>query len=82
MSVVRAGTKLQEAGIGAEGIVIKPPSEAVLVLAPGGQAILGKRYVCVSCRAEVLVTKGGDGQFTCHDAAMTVAEAKKLPSSD
>jgi hypothetical protein len=82
MSVVKAGTKLQEAGIGVEGIVIKPSSEAGIVLVPGGQAILGKRYVCVSCAAEVLVTKGGDGHFTCHDAAMTAAEPKKLPSSD
>ncbi len=43
---------------------------------------LGKRYRCQVCEATVLVTKAGDGQLECHDAAMEVAQAKPLPSSD
>ncbi len=45
-------------------------------------ALLGKRYVCTECAAVVLVTKGGEGELVCHAQAMTVAEAKPLPSSD
>jgi hypothetical protein len=32
--------------------------------------------MCGSCLAEALVTKGGDDQFTCHDAVMEVAAPK------
>jgi hypothetical protein len=26
---------------------------------------VGKRYICASCRTEMLVTRGGDGQLSC-----------------
>ena len=44
--------------------------------------LLGKRYQCGVCEATVLVTKAGDGELTCHDQPMEVAQAKPLPSSD
>lgn len=44
--------------------------------------LLGKRYTCTECGAQVLVTKAGDGELTCHDRAMEVMQAKPLPSSD
>jgi hypothetical protein len=44
--------------------------------------LLGKRYVCSECEATVLVTKAGDGELSCHDQAMEIAQAKPLPSSD
>ena len=31
---------------------------------------------------DVLVTKAGDGELSCHGAAMEIAQAKPLPSSD
>lgn len=45
-------------------------------------SLLGKRYVCTACDAVLLVTKAGEGELVCHGQAMTVAEAKPLPSSD
>ena len=44
--------------------------------------LLGKRYTCAECGAQVLVTKAGDGGLTCHDQSMEVMQAKPLPSSD
>ena len=43
---------------------------------------LGKRYVCGTCEATVLVTKAGDGTLECHDSPMEIATPKPLPSSD
>jgi hypothetical protein len=44
--------------------------------------LLGKRYSCSECSAEILVTKSGDGALECHGQTMTVAQPKSLPSSD
>jgi len=44
--------------------------------------LLGKRYQCSVCEATVLVTKAGDGELSCHEQVMEVAQAKPLPSSD
>jgi hypothetical protein len=44
--------------------------------------LMGKRYVCSECEATVLVTKPGDGELSCHDKVMELAQAKPLPSSD
>jgi desulfoferrodoxin-like iron-binding protein len=44
--------------------------------------LLGKRYTCETCEAQVLVTKPGDGELVCHGQPMVVATAKPLPSSD
>lgn len=81
MDAPKAGTKLQ-AGSGAEAIVVKPPSEAGLDFRDGGPVVLGKRYTCESCGAEVLVTKPGGSELVCHGSAMTLAKPKTLPSSD
>ena len=43
---------------------------------------LGKRYVCATCDATVLVTKAGEGTLECHGAPMEIATPKPLPSSD
>jgi hypothetical protein len=43
---------------------------------------LGKRYVCETCEAQVLITKGGDGTLSCHDQPMALMQPKPLPSSD
>ena len=44
--------------------------------------LLGKRYTCAECGATVLVTKAGEGDLSCHENVMVVADAKPLPSSD
>ncbi|HEV2370096.1 MAG TPA: hypothetical protein VGR90_09480 [Acidimicrobiales bacterium] len=44
--------------------------------------VLGKRYVCAQCDAQILVTKAGDGALECHGAEMTILAPKPLPSSD
>lgn len=31
----------------------------------------GKRYFCSACGAEFIVTKGGDGELSCHDQPLT-----------
>jgi len=57
----------------------------VLRQADGGPLManqLGKRYVCGTCEATVLVTKAGDGTLECHDSPMEIATPKPLPSSD
>ena len=82
MDAPKAGTKLQEPTSGVETIVVRPPSEAGLELRPGGPIALGKRYTCETCNAEVLVTKGGEGEIVCHGAVMAIAQPKTLPSSD
>jgi hypothetical protein len=78
--VPKAGTKLQSEA-GAEAIVVKPPSEPVEFRA-GGSVLLGKRYTCESCGAELLITKAGDAELVCHGAVMGIAQPKALPSSD
>jgi hypothetical protein len=59
--------------------------------APSGVAIdsqhaagtlIGKRYVDALDCVEVLCTRGGDGSLTLDGAAMTMKQAKALPSSD
>jgi hypothetical protein len=79
--VPKAGTKLQS-DVGAEAIVVKPPSEGGLDFRGGGPVVLGKRYTCETCNAELLITKAGDAELVCHGAAMVVAQPKTLPSSD
>jgi hypothetical protein len=78
--VPKAGTKLQS-DAGAEAIVVKPPSEPVEFRA-GGPVLLGKRYTCETCGAELLITKAGDAELVCHGTVMGIAQPKALPSSD
>lgn len=84
MEAPKAGTKLKDEGSGVEAIVVKPPSEPGLEIGAVAEAaaVLGKRYTCETCGAEVLVTKGGDAELKCHGAPMGIAQPKTLPSSD
>ena len=43
---------------------------------------LGKRYVCAECATQVLVSKPGTGELSCHGAPMALDTPKALPSSD
>jgi hypothetical protein len=82
--VPKAGAKLKDEASGVEAIVVKPPTDPGLEIGPfDGEAVtLGKRYTCEACGAEALITKGGQGQLTCHGTAMVIAVPKALPSSD
>ena len=44
--------------------------------------LVGKRYVDAADRVEVLCTRGGDGSLALDGIAMSVKQAKALPSSD
>jgi hypothetical protein len=55
---------------------MRPPKERAMA------NVLGKRYHCAECDAQVLVTKAGDGTLECHGAVMEVHQPKPLPSSD
>ena len=35
----------------------------------------GKRYVCATCGAEMLVTRGGEGEIKCCDRPMQLRGA-------
>lgn len=77
------GMKLVDKESGVEVIVVRAPSNASLVLQLGaGDALLGKRYVCTTCDAEVLVSKAGRGGPSCHGTPMTIGQPKTLPSAD
>lgn len=77
----KPGTKLQSDG-GAQAVVVKSPREGALAFRPGGSVQLGKRYQCESCGAELLITKSGEAELVCHGTAMSILQAKALPSSD
>ena len=81
MDAVKAGTKLQS-DAGAEAIVVKPPADGGVAFQSGGAVVLGKRYTCEQCGAELLITKGGDAELVCHGTTMVIAQPKTLPSSD
>jgi hypothetical protein len=84
MDGLKAGTKLQDPDSGVEAIVVKAPREPGLELRSRvtSGVVLGKRYACETCNAEVLVTKGGSADLVCHGMAMTMAQPKTLPASD
>ena len=44
--------------------------------------VLGKRYICLVCNIEVLVTKGSDGRVECCGQLMDVKAPRPLPGSD
>ena len=43
---------------------------------------LGVAGTCGECGTQIMCTKGGSGQFSCHGAVMGLNAAKPLPSSD
>jgi len=44
--------------------------------------LIGKRYVDVASGLEILCTKPGEGSVSVDGRALTLREAKRLPSSD
>jgi hypothetical protein len=45
-------------------------------------SLIGKRYVDAAEALELLCTKGGEGSLSVDGAALSVKQAKALPSSD
>lgn len=69
------------------GVAMLGMSEAIpaggSVLAGHAQGtLIGKRYLDALERIEVLCTRGGDGSLAVDGVAMSVKQAKALPSSD
>jgi len=59
-----------------------PPDGSALDEQSAGGTALGKRYVNEAGTLEVLCTKPGKGSLAVGTAALTLKEAKPLPSSD
>jgi hypothetical protein len=78
---MKAGEKLEDAS-GAAAIVVKPPADGDVTFQSSGEVVLGKRYTCETCGAELLITKGGGAELVCHGTPMVIAQPKTLPSSD
>ena len=55
---------------------------AALPAAEDNGCLVGKRYVDAADTIEVLCTKGGKGAIRANGQALTVKQAKALPSSD
>jgi hypothetical protein len=83
--VIRAPA--MQADIRCGGAAMVAPTEAALpatrldpTQAQG--TLIGKRYVDAQDRVEILCTQGGAGSLMFDGVAMTVKQAKALPSSD
>lgn len=55
---------------------------AALPAAQENACLVGKRYTDAEDKIEVLCTKGGKGAITANGQALSVKQAKALPSSD
>ena len=60
----------------------EPPAGGSLAADASDGTQLGKRYVNEAGDLEVLCTKPGDGSLGAGGAALSIKEAKPLPSSD
>lgn len=58
------------------------PAGAALDPAAATGTALGKRYVSAAGDLELLCVKPGKGSLAVGEAALTLKEAKQLPSSD
>ena len=57
------------------------PAGGSVAHAHAQSTLIGKRYVDALDRVEVLCTRGGDGSLALDGVAMSVKQAKALPSS-
>ena len=60
----------------------KTPGEPHAAAAAGQNALVGKRYVNAADAVELLATKAGKGELAVNGEALSVKQAKALPSSD
>jgi hypothetical protein len=79
--VVRAPTTTGVLACGGVAMVASgAPVEAAAP--PAGQTLMGKRYQDEASGLEALCAKGGPGELSFDGRALTIRDAKKLPSSD
>jgi hypothetical protein len=65
------------------GVAMAAPGAVVEATeAPAGQSLMGKRYQDEATGLEALCAKGGAGELSFDGRALTIRDAKKLPSSD
>jgi hypothetical protein len=78
-----AGEALLACG-GTQMLAVQEAAAAGALLDPAQAqgSLIGKRYVDADDRYELLCTRGGQGSLTLNGTAMSVKQAKALPSSD
>jgi hypothetical protein len=69
-------------GVAMVALTEAAPPDARLDSTRAQGTLIGKRYVDAQDRVEILCTKGGEGSLMFDGVAMTVKQAKALPSSD
>ena len=80
-------TPVMQADLRCGGVAMVLPTEAALPAArldptQAQGTLIGKRYVDAQDRVEILCTQGGAGSLMFDGVAMTMKQAKALPSSD
>jgi hypothetical protein len=78
--VMQADVRCGGVAMVALGEVASPDARLDPTQAQG--TLIGKRYVDAQERVEILCTQGGEGSLMFDGVAMTVKQAKALPSSD
>ena len=69
-------------GVPMVGLTETAPTTAAILPGHGEGTLVGKRYVDARDAVEVLCTRGGEGSLALDSTAMSVKQAKALPSSD
>jgi len=69
-------------GVPMIGMTETAPEGAAILAGQGQGTLVGKRYVDERDAVEVLCTRGGEGSLALDGIAMSVKQAKALPSSD
>lgn len=83
--VIRAGSAAAELTCGGREMLAMGETRDPAAVPAADQAagcLIGKRYVDGDDRFEFLCIKGGKGSLALDGAALTVKQAKALPSSD
>ena len=79
---VPPGAELELTCGGAEMTTADPSERGTPSDDAAGGTLVGKRYVDDGDTMEFLCTRGGQGTLAVDGVALTIKEAKKLPSSD
>ena len=64
------------------GIADQPAADGTVDASHAEGTLLGKRYISAAGDLELLCTKPGDGSLAANGTALSLKEAKPLPSSD
>ena len=85
LAVVRPAKEAVTLECGGRAVIaigVDRPADGAVAPAQASGTLLGKRYVDEPSGLEVLCTKPGAGSLAVDGRALTLREAKRLPSSD